>query len=383
MINRHLYEIERENSFSKATAMIKEHKKAHPERDVVSLGIGDVSRPIVKPVIEAMHKAVDDLADMSTFQGYGLYYGLEALRKKIAEKEYSEVGIGWEEVYVGDGTKSDSVNILELFDKDSKILVGDPMYPIYLNGCHAYSKEIHFAKNDENFKMMVPQEKYDIIYLCSPSNPIGNALDREELKKWIDYAIKNDANIIYDNVYKDFVESDNVPKTIYEIEGAKKVAVELRSFSKSVSMSSARCSYYVIPKEIDTYLWKERCISRFNGASYVSQVGAVASYSDEAQKLIKENVVYYKENARYLKENLIAIGYECIGGVDTPYIWMKTDMSSWDAFAFFLHELDIVTMPGIIFGPSGDGYVRLSGLGPREHCIKAVERIKKYHEEKN
>ena len=385
MLNDKLNNIEKENTFSKVTRIINEYKKSNPEAEIISLGIGDVSKPIVKPIIEAMKKAVDDLGTMDSFHGYGSYYGLEELRKTIIENDYPNIGFSIDEIFVGDGAKSDATNILELFSSDVKVLVGDPMYPIYQNGAYALKSDVYFGDCDDSFKMKIPKEKYDVIYLCSPSNPVGNALTREELKNWISYALKNNSVIILDNVYRAFVDNKDVPSTIYELDNAKKCCIELRSFSKNASFTGMRCSYLVLPKEVDkdvTYLWKERTINRFNGASYVSQIGAIASYSKEAKELIDDNIRAYKENTRYLKDELNKLGFDVIGGDDAPYLWVKTkdNMSSWEGFNFFLEKLNIITIPGEIFGSKGIHHLRISGLGTLDNSIKAIERIKKYYE---
>lgn len=385
MLNKSLQKIEKENTFSTSARLLKEYKASHPDADIINLGIGDVSMPIVEPIREAMKKAVDDLGSMDTFKGYGLYYGLDELRQTILDNEYSGVGLTIDEIYIGDGTKSDSTNILELFDKDAKILIGNPVYPIYINGALAYERNITVGEVDDQFKLIIPNEKYDIIYICTPSNPIGNALTKDELKKWIDYALKNNSVIIIDNVYKSFVESDNVAITSYEIEGAKKTVIEMRSLSKDLSFSSTRCSYYVIPEDIYpgiNKIWKERTINRFNGASYISQKGAVASFKPEVRAIIKENIAKYKENIKYLKEELNKLGYITIGGKDSPYLWVKTknNMTSWQAYDYFLNKLNIVIMPGEIFGSIGKYNFRISGLGSFENSKKAIDRIRQYEE---
>ena len=385
MLNKELLNIEKENTFSKATRITNEYKLANPNVNIISLGIGDVSKPIVKPIRDAMKKAIDDLGSMDSFKGYGMYYGLEELREAIIVNEYGKYGIIKDEVFVGDGAKSDSTNILELFDKDSTILVSNPIYPIYQNGAFALYHKVYFGETDENFKMLVPKEKYDIIYLCSPSNPIGNAYTYDELDKWIKYAKENNSVIILDNVYKAFKESKDVPDSIYEIEGSKEVAIELRSFSKDASFTGMRCSYFVIPKDLDKDIlnvWKERTINRFNGASYVSQVGALASFTKEAQELIKENIKSYKENTKYLKDSFESLGFEVIGGIDSPYLWVKTkdNMTSWQYFDFFLKKLNIIIIPGEIFGTKGKYNFRVSGLGSIDNSKKAIERIKEYYE---
>ena len=382
MINKELLKIEKENVFSKVTLKLNEYKKVNGDKKIISLGIGDVSCPVVKPILEAMHKAVDELGDINTFNGYGAYYGLSELRKAISINDYDGL-ISEDEIYVGDGTKSDSTNILELFDINSKVLVGNPTYPIYLNGSLAHSRKVYFSKMSKDFKMLVPSERYDIIYICSPSNPIGIAYTRKDLEKWVDYANNNKSIIIYDNVYKDFVSSDDVPKTIYEIEGAKKCVIELRSFSKNASFSGVRVSYMVLPKDMGndlTALWKERTINRFNGASVIAQKGAIASFDKEAKTLIENNIKTYKENIKYLKDNFEKLGYEVIGGIDAPYMFVKCKdgMSSWETFDFFLKELNIVIIPGCIFGSNGEGYFRVSGLGLIKDSKEAILRIKEY-----
>ncbi len=381
MINPSLLEIEEENTFSKASRLVREYREAHPERDVLSLGIGDVSCPIVPPVIEAMHRAVDELSDMEHFSGYGSYYGIDSLRQTILEKEYACFGFSRDEIFVSDGTKTDSTSILELFSPSAKVLVGDPMYPIYRNGALALSRKVYETPLDENFVMEIPEGHYDIIYICSPSNPCGNAYSREDLQRWVNYALKEKAVIVYDNVYACFIQS-NVPRSIYEIEGARECAVELRSFSKVASFTGLRCSYYVLPKAIDTKYWKERTINRFNGASYIAQKGAEAVFLPESQRLIQENIRRYHKNISYLRESFEELGYEVHGGIDAPYLWIRCtkDMGSWECFDWFLKEMDIIVVPGIIFGRRGDGYFRVSGLGTIENSQKIMERLKRHEE---
>lgn len=386
MLNKQLLKIEKENTFSKATRLINEYKAKNPDVNIISLGIGDVSKPIVKPIIEAMKKAVEDLGSMDSFQGYGAYYGLKELREVILENEYKNYDLTIDEIFVGDGTKSDSTNILEVFDINAKILVSNPIYPIYQNGAYALGRDVYFGDSDDNYKMLIPKEKYDVIYLCSPSNPVGNALTKNELKAWIDYALDNNSVLIIDNVYRAFVESDDVPFSVYEIEGAKKTCIEMRSFSKACSFTGMRCSYFVIPKEINKdilNLWKERTINRFNGASYVSQKGAIASYSNESKELISKNIEAYKENTKYLKEGFNKLGYRVIGGTDSPYLWIKTknDMTGWETFDLFLKKLNIIIIPGEIFGSKGKYCFRVSGLGNIENSREAIKRIEEYEKE--
>ncbi|MBQ4253308.1 MAG: LL-diaminopimelate aminotransferase [Erysipelotrichaceae bacterium] len=385
MLNSYLLEMEDRDLFYNVTQKVNAYKKEHPDESVISLGIGDVSRPVVAPVIEAMHRAVDDLASSATFHGYGAYYGCDFLRQAILDNEYGKYGFTMDEIYVSDGTKSDSTNILELFDINSKILIGNPTYPIYRDGARALSRKTYYGKNDENFKMLIPQEHYDIIYLCSPNNPIGNAYTKEEYEAWIDNALKNNAVLLVDNVYRPFIQSENVPDSIYELPGSKKVAIEFRSFSKQVSFTGVRCSYYVLPDEIAenvNHYWRKRTINRFNGACYVAQRGAEASFAPEAQKLIRENIRYYQENARVLREGFLKAGFSLIGGIDAPYMWVKTKdgMSAWEMFDVFLKEMNIIIIPGVIFGEQGEGHFRISALGNIDLSRQAIERIVKYYE---
>jgi len=388
MLNKNMDYLENELSFSKSIKIAREYKIKHPEMDVISLGIGDVSKPIVKPVIEAMHKAVDDEANMNSFQGYGIYHGLESLRKIVCENEYKQYGFTFEEIFIGDGTKSDVGNILELFDKDITVLMCNPLYPIYRDSCLCLSKNITIKDVDENYKLAVPSEHYDVIMLCTPCNPIGNAYNKNDLTKWVEYANKNDSVLIIDSVYNAFIESSDIPRSIYEIEGSKNCAIELRSFSKTASFTGVRCSYLVLPKEFKSNLiskWKERCVNRFNGASYIAQKGAEAVYTKEAQDLIKKNIKEYKENGAYLRKELLALGFEVIGGVDSPYLWVNTidNLDSFDCFELILNKLQTIVVPGDAFGDKGRKHFRLSSFASKDTCEEFIRRLKKYYEEKN
>lgn len=383
MLNKNLDKIEKDNTFSLINKKLNAYKKANPNAKIISLGIGDVSKPISKPVIKAMHKAVDDLADMKTFKGYGSYYGLDELRQTIIKNDYKDFGFTVDEVYVSDGCKSDSTNILELFDKDVKVLLGNPLYPIYKNGCLSLSKTIEEVKLNDNYKLDVPNKHYDVIYICSPNNPIGNAYTYDELKKFVKYAIKEKAIILFDNVYEPFISSNDVPHSIYEIKGAKKCAIEFRSFSKKASFTGLRCSYFVIPKQIDknvNYYWKERTLNRFNGASYVAQIGAIETYSKEAKKIQKQNIKEYMANAKYLRDSFRELGFEVIGGIDAPFMWINVKQDSWKFFDFCLKKLNVVVIPGIIFGSEGKEYIRVSALGNIENSKIAIRKFKEYYE---
>ncbi len=382
-INKDLFSLNNEYSFYNIANIVKDYKKNNKDKKVISLGVGDVSRPIVKSVIEEMHGAVDDLSNMDTFKGYGASNGYDFLKSIILEKEYDNK-FGLDEIYISNGTKSDVTNILELFDIDSKILITDISYPIYKDGSSCLNRKVYYADTDDNFKPTIPKEKYDIIYICSPNNPTGLNYTHEELKSWVDYAKKNNSIILYDNVYTAFIETDT-PKSIYEIEGSRSVAIEFRSFSKTASFTGVRCSYYIIPNEIYdgvNDLWKKRTINRFNGADYIAQKGAYATYKEKAQKDIKENIKYYKENAKLLINAFKKYNFEVTGGIDSPYLWVKinNDMNSFEFFKFYLEKLNIVIVPGIIFGKKADKYFRASALASREVIEEGIERMKNYYE---
>lgn len=382
-LNNKLYTLENENIFSNVTKKVNEYKEKHKDVELVSLGIGDVSKPIVKPIIKAMKKACNDLSNEKTFKGYGAYYGYDFLKDKIRENDYKDFDFTNDEIYISNGAKTDSTSILELFPIESKILITDPMYPIYRDGAACLNRETYILKVDDSFIPNPPKEKYDIIYLNSPSNPIGITYSKEVLSSWIDYALKNNSVIIYDNVYASFIRSDNTPKSIYEIEGSKKCSIEIRSFSKNASFTGVRCSYYVIPKELNkdaNSLWKKRTINRFNGADYIAQKGAEASYLESSKKQIQKHIDYYMENASYLKNAFEELGFKVLGGVDSPFMWVQTldNLSSWDMFKIFLEEMNIIIIPGIIFGNEGDKYFRVSALGKKENIKKAVEKMKNH-----
>lgn len=384
-INKYLSNLNDDNSFYNISNIVKEYKRNNPNNEVLSLGVGDVSRPIVKPIIDAMHKAVDDLSDMKTFKGYGASYGYDFLKKKILEEEYKNYNFSLDEIYISNGTKTDTSSILELFDINSKILISDPLYPIYKEGASCLNRDITLLEIDDSFVPKVPKEKYDVIYLCSPNNPTGICYTYKELEGWVKYALDNNSVILYDNVYSSFIRSKNAIKSIYEIKDAKKVAIEFKSFSKNASFTGVRCSYYIIPNEIHegvNDLWKRRTINRFNGADYIAQVGAYASYSDEAKKEIKKNIDYYLDNSKYLRDSFTDMGFTIYGGIDSPFIWVKIkdNMTSMEYFNFMLKKLNIIIVPGIIFGKGGDNYFRVSALAPREIIEEAIIRMRNYYE---
>lgn len=388
-INENLKKIISDNSFIKVMALTNKYKKDNPNKEVISLSIGDVTIPIPEKVVDVMLDTLNKQKYSDTFKGYGSSSGYDFLKKKILENEYGNLNFTLDEIYISNGTKIDCINILELFTNDAKVLISNISYPIYLNGSLVLNKNIYTfpLKEEDNFIPQVPNNHYDIIFLCNPNNPIGNCYNYETLKKWVDYALKENAIIIYDNVYEDFIGGD-LPHSIYEIENAKKVAIEFRSFSKSLSFSGIRCSYYILPNEIYpnvNELWKERTINRFNGVNYVTQVGAEAFYLDEVQDIIKGNIGYYLENAKLLRTGLLKNGFKIWGGENSPYIWVKIkeNITSWQVFELYLTKLDVVVTPGIIFGNAGDKYFRVSALGKRKDIIKAIERITRYYEKNN
>ena len=381
-INNDLYNLNNDYSFYNISKIVKSYKLNHT--NVISLGVGDVSKPIVKSVIKKMHEAVDELSDMKTFRGYGASFGYDFLKKKILTEEYNN-SFSLDEIYISNGTKTDVSNILELFDIKSKIYISNPLYPIYKDASYCLNRNIYFGEVDDNFIPVIPKEKYDIIYLCSPNNPTGICYSYKELKRWIKYALKNNSVILYDNVYSHFIESKDAVKSIYEIKDSKKVAIEFRSFSKHASFTGVRCSYYIIPNDLYdgiNDLWKQRTINRFNGADYIAQRGALETFSNESKKEIKKNLQYYKYNSKLLREFFENFGFKIYGGVDSPFIWVKinNNMSSMEYFNFLLKEFNIVVIPGIVFGDKGDKFIRVSALASRDVIIEAIERMKKYYE---
>lgn len=386
-INKNLLLINNQYTFQNAIKQIDEFKKNNLNINIVSLGIGDVTLPIIKPIVKAMHKAVDDLGDIKTFKGYGAYYGYNFLKEKILENEYKDLNFTKEEIYISDGSKTDVSNILELFDINSNIYIPSIIYPVYECGINCLNRKFKIVKVDKsnNFFPIIPKKKYDIIYLCSPNNPLGIAYSKEELAKWVDYALKNNSVILYDNVYYPFINSKGKPKSIYEIKNAKKVSIEFRSFSKKISFTGVRCSYYIIPKELHpniNLIWQKRTINRFNGADYIAQRGAEASYLPEAKKLISNNITYYLNNAKLLREAYTKLGFEVNGGIDSPYLWIKIkdNIKSWDYFKLMLEKVNIIIIPGIIFGKDGDNYFRVSSLSNRNDIKEAIRRLKVFYE---
>ena len=402
-INENFLNLQDSYLFSTVAKKVAEFQKSHPDKKIIKLGIGDVTRPIVPAVIEAMHKATDELAKSETFRGYGPEQGYDFLRNAIVENDFKGLEIEADEIFVSDGAKCDCGNIVDIFCKKNKVAITDPVYPVYLDTnvmsgrSGNYNKENGMYENivympvtkENNFVPELPKEPVDMIYLCFPNNPTGTVLKKEELKKFVDYAKENKAIILFDAAYEVFITEENVPHSIYEIEGAKDVAIEFRSFSKTAGFTGVRCAYAVVPKTVFGYtkdgekvslnkLWNRRTTTKFNGVSYVVQRAAEATYSEEGRKQIIENIEYYRENAKIIKNGLQEAGFEVFGGINSPYIWLKTpnNMKSWDFFDKLLEKANVVGTPGSGFGPSGEGYFRLTAFGTQENSIEAIKRIK-------
>ncbi|MGI6685216.1 MAG: LL-diaminopimelate aminotransferase [Bacillota bacterium] len=404
LINENYLKLPGSYLFSEIGRRVNQFKQANPDADIIRLGIGDVTLPLPPAVIEGLKKGIEEMSRKETFKGYGPEQGYQFLIEKIIENDFRPRGVelAVDEVFVSDGAKSDTANFQELFGIDNVVAVTDPVYPVYVdsnvmagrtgiyNSKGQFDKIVYLPCTEENgMKPELPKTKVDMIYLCFPNNPTGMTLSKEELKKWIDYAWENQTVILYDSAYEAYIQEDGVPHSIFEIEGAREVAVEFRSFSKTAGFTGTRCAYTVVPKEVKVYdsagkshslnqLWLRRQTTKFNGVSYPVQVGAAAVYSEEGKKQIKEMVSYYMENARIIREGLTDAGYKVFGGVNAPYIWMKTpdNMKSWEFFDRLMQKAHVVGTPGVGFGLNGEGYFRLTSFGDRENTKKAVERIR-------
>ncbi len=398
-INENYLKLQDSYLFSTIAKKVADFQEKHPDKKVIKLGIGDVTLPVIPAVIKAMHQAVEEMGEKESFKGYGPEQGYDFLREKIVEWDYKKRGISIEkeEIFVSDGAKCDTGNFQELFDINNTIAITDPVYPVYLDSnvmagrtgnfneqTQKFDKVVYMPVTKENnFVPELPKEKVDLIYLCLPNNPTGTVLSKEELKKWVDYAKENKALILFDAAYEAFIVEEDVPHSIYEIEGAKEVAIEFKSFSKTAGFTGIRCAYTVVPKEIQiegvslNNLWNRRQCTKFNGVPYITQRGTEAVYTEEGQKQIKENIEYYRENARIIREGLERAGYTVYGGINAPYIWLKVPdgVTSWEFFDKLLEEKNIVGTPGSGFGPSGEGYFRLTAFGSRESTIEAMERM--------
>lgn len=388
--------------FSTVARKQREYVAAHPDCNIIRLSIGDVTQPLAPAIIEALHKAVDEMAAAETFRGYAPDLGYEFLRSAIVENDYKARGVdvAIDEVFVSDGAKSDSANIQEIFAPDSKIAVCDPVYPVYVDSnvmagrtgtydsaTGLWSDVIYMpCSAANNFAPELPKETPDIIYLCFPNNPTGATVKKEKLQEFVDYANKVGAVIIYDAAYEAYISEDDVPHSIYECDGAKTCAIELKSFSKNAGFTGTRLGYVIVPKELKdadgtclNALWARRHGTKFNGAPYIVQRAGEAVYSEAGKAQTREQIAYYMNNAKVISEGLKAAGYTVSGGVNAPYIWLKTPegMTSWEFFDYLLDKANVVGTPGSGFGPSGEGYFRLTAFGTYESTVEAIERIKK------
>ncbi len=404
IVNENYLKLKSSYLFVEIARRIRAFQEANPGAALIRLGIGDVTRPLPPAVIEAMHAAVDEMAHAETFRGYGPEPGYDFLSQNIAEHDYAARGVtlGTNEIFVSDGAKSDTANIQEIFGAECVVALTDPVYPVYVDSNvmagragsptddGRYDRLVYLPCTAENgFQPALPDRKVDLIYLCYPNNPTGAVITREALKAWVDYARENEAIILYDAAYEAYIRDPEIPHTIYEVEGAKEVAIEFRSFSKTAGFTGTRCAYTIVPKEckgrdsagnaVDlNALWLRRQSTKFNGVPYIIQRGAAAVYSEEGRQQVHELVDYYMENARIIREGLEGAGLTVYGGRNAPYIWAKTPvgLGSWEFFDKILSEANVVGTPGAGFGPSGEGYLRLTAFGNREATVEAVERIR-------
>jgi LL-diaminopimelate aminotransferase len=383
---------------------VREYQAANPDKKIIRMGIGDVTQPLVPSVLKAFHDAVAEMGNITTFKGYGPEQGYDFLRQAIVDNEFKARGadIQIDEVFISDGSKCDTGNILDILGRNNIMAISDPVYPVYVdtnvmdgrtgigldNGY--YEGVVYMPCSEENgFVPQIPKEKVDIIYLCFPNNPTGMTISKADLKKWVDYAIANKAIILYDAAYEAYISDSSLPHTIFEIEGAKKVAIEFRSFSKTAGFTGTRCAYTIIPKDLMAYdekgnafplnpLWLRRQTTKFNGVSYPVQKAAAAIYTEQGKKETREVIAYYMENAAIMRKAFTELGFKVFGGINAPYVWIKTknDMKSWDFFDKLLNEVNLVGTPGSGFGPAGEGYFRFSSFASRESTLEAMERIK-------
>ena len=401
-INENYLKLQASYLFSDIAKRVAAHQQANPDRKLIKLGIGDVTRALPDACVKALHAAVDEMANDDSFRGYGPEQGYDFLREVIAKEDFRARGadIQADEIFVSDGAKCDSGNFQEIFSGDIKVAVTDPVYPVYVDtnvmaGRTGEAKDgryqgfVYLDGNKANgFIPELPKEPVDLIYLCFPNNPTGAVATREQLKEWVDYARNNKALILYDAAYEAFIQDQNLPHSIYEIEGAKEVAVEFRSFSKTAGFTGTRCAYTVVPKACRAYseageeisintLWNRRHTTKFNSVSYPVQRAAEAVYSVEGKAQVKELIGYYLNNARYIREKMEALGYDCIGGENSPYIWIDGKSDSWDFFDQLLNKAAVVCTPGAGFGKCGEGYIRISAFNSFENVEEAMDRIGK------
>ncbi|MBR3777733.1 MAG: LL-diaminopimelate aminotransferase [Kiritimatiellae bacterium] len=401
-VNENYSKIKASYLFTEIAHRVSAHQAANPDAKIIRLGIGDVTEPLAPAVIEAMHKAVDDVADRSSFYGYGPEQGYAFLRDKVAAVDFAERGvdIASDEIFISDGAKCDCGNIQELFGDDVKIAVGDPVYPVYVdtnvmagrtgaNENGRYANLTYLTCDASNGFVPSPESANgcDIVYLCYPNNPTGAVATKEQLQAWVDWANANKALILFDAAYEAFIRTPGIPHSIYECEGARKCAIEFRSYSKTAGFTGIRCGYTVVPKGLVAYaadgspvelrpMWMRRQTTKFNGASYITQRGAEAVYSPEGREQCRKIIDFYLENGRLMKEAIESLGYSVTGGGDSPYLWVDAKGGSWDIFDKLLKEANVVTTPGAGFGAAGEGYIRISSFNSRENVLEAIERLK-------
>ena len=407
LVNDHFLKLPENYLFSDIAKRVNVFKAQNPKADVISLGIGDVTRPLPGCVVDAIHRAADDMAKVNTFRGYGPEQGYDFLRKAILRNDFLARGIhlSADEIFVSDGAKSDTGNFQELFRWDNSIAVIDPIYPVYIDsnamigragtvGADGrWTNVIYLPCNAENnFVPDLPKQRVDVIYLCYPNNPTGTTLSRDELRRWVDYALKNDTLILFDAAYEAYIRHDDIPHSIYEIKGARKCAVEFHSYSKTAGFTGIRCGYTVVPHDVSVStltgeriplnkLWKRRQCTKFNGASYLSQRAAEAVYTPEGREQVRQTIDYYMQNANRIKARLSDIGLKVYGGNDAPYLWVHTPdgMTSWRFFEQMLYGAHVVCTPGVGFGPSGEGFVRLTAFASHEQTDEALDRIARFY----
>ena len=400
-INENYLKLKSSYLFAEIEKRVEEFRSENSEKEIISLGIGDVTKALPEACIDAFREAVEEMSRDNSFRGYGPYKGYPFLREKIAEMDFKTIGadISPEEIFISDGAKCDTGNIQELFSLDSKVAVPDPVYPVYVdtnvmagrtgNWEDGRYDNLIYLDSDQgnNFVPDIPSEKMDLIYLCFPNNPTGATIDRDRLKEWVNYAKENKALILYDAAYVAFIRDDDIPQSIYEIEGAKDIAIEFRSFSKTAGFTGTRCAYTIVPKECVAYdskgqkyslhdMWYRRQATKFNGVSYPVQRAAGAVYTPEGQKQVRSLINYYLENAGLIRKTFEDLGYKCNGGENSPYLWIKTGGDSWAFFDLLLKNANIICTPGSGFGRCGKGYIRISSFNSREKVEEAVERIK-------
>ena len=403
LVNEHYLKLPGSYLFIDVAKRVNVYKAQHPQTRVISLGIGDVTQPLCPAVIEAMHKAVAEMAVKASFRGYGPEHGYDFLRDAILRNDFMPRGIHLDrdEVFINDGAKSDTGNIQELLRWDNSVAVTDPVYPVYIDSNAMIGRAGVFADGrwtditylpctaENEFIPQLPDHRVDMIYLCYPNNPTGTVLRKEELRKWVNFALKNDAVLFYDAAYEAYIQDPDIPHSIYEIKGARKCAIEFHSYSKTAGFTGVRCGYTVIPKEVSATsldgtqrvplykLWERRQSTKFNGTSYISQRAAEAIYTPEGHEQIMKTIHYYMENARIMRETLTKLGFRVYGGENAPYLWVKTpgEEDSWKFFDRLLYGCGVVCTPGVGFGPSGEGYFRLTSFGNREDVEEAMQRI--------